>query len=136
MAEIILRTDNPSRFKPLGKNWVTTFIKRRPEIKSRFSRRHNYERAKCEDPRVIQTWFDQLQNSGNRPFSTCESARKVEYSPFNSYTSTEPWLYKFNSSDASYSKATVEIGFIDKGDAKAGIPQFLYAFKTPIPELF
>ncbi|KAG2000748.1 hypothetical protein GB937_010876 [Aspergillus fischeri] len=32
----------------------------RPEIKSRYSRRYNHERAKCEDPKVIQEWFDQL----------------------------------------------------------------------------
>ncbi|KKA22176.1 Transposase [Rasamsonia emersonii CBS 393.64] len=61
MANIILRTDNPTGYTPIGKNWVSALIKRRDEIRSQFARKYNYERAKCEDPKVIQQWFEQLQ---------------------------------------------------------------------------
>jgi hypothetical protein len=27
MANLLLQADNPSGFKPIGKNWVSTFIK-------------------------------------------------------------------------------------------------------------
>ncbi|EED14100.1 pogo transposable element, putative [Talaromyces stipitatus ATCC 10500] len=45
----------------VGKNWITKLIKRRPEIDSKFARKYNYERAKCEDPKIIQEHFDCVQ---------------------------------------------------------------------------
>jgi hypothetical protein len=42
----------------VGEKWVYNFIKRRPLLSSRFSKRYNYERAKCEDLKVIKEWFD------------------------------------------------------------------------------
>ncbi|OQD87427.1 hypothetical protein PENVUL_c353G03493, partial [Penicillium vulpinum] len=39
------------------------FVKRRPLLSSRFSKRYNYERAKCEDPKIIQEWFDLVQKT-------------------------------------------------------------------------
>jgi hypothetical protein len=45
----------------VGKYWITKLIKRRPEIDSKFTRKYNYERAKCEDPKIIQEHFDCVQ---------------------------------------------------------------------------
>ncbi|EEA24967.1 conserved hypothetical protein [Talaromyces marneffei ATCC 18224] len=45
----------------VGENWVTNLIKRRPEIDSKFSRRYNYERAKCQDPKIIKEHFDRVR---------------------------------------------------------------------------
>jgi hypothetical protein len=47
----------------VGEKWVHNLIKRRPDLKSRFSRRYNYERAKCEDPKIIQEYFDRVQET-------------------------------------------------------------------------
>jgi hypothetical protein len=47
----------------VGQNWVTNLVRRRPELKSRFSRRYNYERAKCEDPKIIQEYFDRVRET-------------------------------------------------------------------------
>lgn len=63
MADLILQADNPSGYEPLGKDWVTKFTKRRPELKCRFARRYNRQRAQCEDPNVIKTWFETLQKT-------------------------------------------------------------------------
>jgi hypothetical protein len=41
----------------VGKNWISTFIKRRPEIKTKFNRKYDYNRAQCEDPVIIKEWF-------------------------------------------------------------------------------
>ena len=38
-------------------------MKRHPELSSRFSRRYNYERAKCEDPKIIGEWFTLVQKT-------------------------------------------------------------------------
>ncbi|EGU83431.1 hypothetical protein FOXB_06053 [Fusarium oxysporum f. sp. conglutinans Fo5176] len=48
---------------PVGKRWAINFIKRQPELKTRFQRRYDYQRAKCEDPTVIRNWFKLVQNS-------------------------------------------------------------------------
>nr|KMM64830.1 hypothetical protein CPAG_01182 [Coccidioides posadasii RMSCC 3488] len=44
----------------VGKNWVSNLIKCCTELKCRHSRHYNYERAKCEDRKVIQDWFKTL----------------------------------------------------------------------------
>jgi hypothetical protein len=38
MANILLQADNPSGFKPISKNWVSTFTNRREEIKTQYAR--------------------------------------------------------------------------------------------------
>ena len=40
--------------KPTGKNWVDNFIKRTPELRTRWSRPYDHQRAVCEDPAVIR----------------------------------------------------------------------------------
>jgi hypothetical protein len=48
---------------PVGKCWATNFINRQPELKRRYSRTYDYQRAKCEDPEVIEGWFRLIQNT-------------------------------------------------------------------------
>lgn len=48
---------------PVGKNWTSTFIKRRPELKTKFSRKYDYKRAQCEDPIIIGAWFKLVRNT-------------------------------------------------------------------------
>jgi hypothetical protein len=47
----------------VGINWVYRLVNRRPELKSRFSRRYNYERAKCEDIKIIREHFDRVRDT-------------------------------------------------------------------------
>ena len=61
MANILLSKRGDTNIKAVGINWATNFIKRRDELKARFSRRYNYRRAKCEDPKIIQEWFNRVQ---------------------------------------------------------------------------
>ena len=46
---------------PVGKNWVDNFVKRTPELRTRWSRPYDHQRAACEDPVAIQRWFDLVQ---------------------------------------------------------------------------
>ncbi len=60
MADLLLsERDAPH----VGKNWTTNFIKRRTEIKTKFSRRYDYKRAQCEDPVIIRGWFELVRNT-------------------------------------------------------------------------
>ena len=59
MANQLLRVrDAP----PVGKLWAHSFVKRQPELRTRYTRRYDYQRAKCEDPKVIGEWFALVQN--------------------------------------------------------------------------
>jgi hypothetical protein len=59
MANYLLKT---RRAKPVGKLWVHRFIQRRPELKTRFNRVYDFQRALCEDPELIGAWFRLVQN--------------------------------------------------------------------------
>ncbi|KAK1917292.1 hypothetical protein P3342_000005 [Pyrenophora teres f. teres] len=48
---------------PVGKNWVDNFVKRTPELRTRWSRPYNHQRATCEDPAAIQRWFDLVKST-------------------------------------------------------------------------
>ena len=59
MANQLLRVrDAP----PVGQLWAHRFIKRQPELRTRYTRRYDYQRAKCEDPKVIGEWFALVRN--------------------------------------------------------------------------
>ena len=38
-------------------------MKRNPGLSSQFSKRYNYEHAKCEDPKIIGEWFNLVQKT-------------------------------------------------------------------------
>jgi hypothetical protein len=59
MANQLLRErDAP----PVGKRWAHNFVNRKPGLDMRWTRRYDYQRAKCEDPKVIGEWFTLVQN--------------------------------------------------------------------------
>jgi hypothetical protein len=59
MATRLLKKCGPRR---VGKCWTDRFIKRRPELRTRFSRAYNYERVLQEDPDALNAWFRQVAN--------------------------------------------------------------------------
>ena len=63
MANLLLASRGSTPVLSVGKNWVTEFVKRHSDLSSRFSRRYNYERAKCEDPKIISEWFSLVQKT-------------------------------------------------------------------------
>jgi hypothetical protein len=54
MADYILASRGAPR---VGKQWPYRFIKRREELRTRFSRAYDFQRALCEDPELISAWF-------------------------------------------------------------------------------
>ncbi|KAI2714075.1 transcriptional regulator family: Centromere protein B, DNA-binding region and Helix-turn-helix [Penicillium roqueforti] len=63
MADLLLKQRGTIPVLTVGENWVTNFVKRRPLLSSRFSKRYNYERAKCEDPKIITEWFNLVRKT-------------------------------------------------------------------------
>ena len=49
--------------EPVGKNWVSRFIVRQPELQTRWNRKFHSQRAKCEDPCTINAWFQHVQET-------------------------------------------------------------------------
>ncbi|KAK0622145.1 hypothetical protein DIS24_g11354 [Lasiodiplodia hormozganensis] len=44
-----------------GKHWASNFVKRQTELRTYFPRKYDYQRAKCEDPKVIREWFSLVE---------------------------------------------------------------------------
>ena len=52
MANRLLTTRDAPR---VGTRWAYNFVKRRPELRTCFQRKYDYQRAKCEDLEVIRS---------------------------------------------------------------------------------
>jgi hypothetical protein len=59
MANLLLATRHAP---PVGKQWPYNFVQRRTELKTRFSRAYDFQRALCEDPDIINAWFRLVAN--------------------------------------------------------------------------
>ena len=61
LAECVQNTSKvPST---IGKNWVSNFVQRHPELHLKYNCKYDYQRAKCKDPKVISDWFVQVQET-------------------------------------------------------------------------
>lgn len=66
MADLLLaERPNPDTkvVRSVGKLWVTRFVDRHDELKSKFNRKYDDQRAKCEDPKIIKDWFRLVRNT-------------------------------------------------------------------------
>lgn len=43
--------------RTVGEKWPRNFVNRQPELKTRFNRKYDYQRAKNEDALVIEAWY-------------------------------------------------------------------------------
>ena len=59
MADKLLQQRLPD--SSVGHNWLTRFIKRNDKLISRYLRKYDYQRAKCEDPEAISQWLERMQ---------------------------------------------------------------------------
>jgi hypothetical protein len=61
MANLLLKEADPTRYTPVGVNWVGNFVGRHKDLRTCLARKISYKRAECENPRVVKAYFDQLQ---------------------------------------------------------------------------
>ena len=54
MANVIATSRDATR---VGTRWAANFVKRQPQLRTRFSRVYDYQRALCEDLEKISGWF-------------------------------------------------------------------------------
>jgi len=47
----------------VGKNWPTNFVNRTAELKTRWNRPYDWQRALYEDPKIISSWFTLIQHT-------------------------------------------------------------------------
>lgn len=47
----------------IGPNWVSRFVKRREDIRTRHSERYDYQHAQNEDLTTLREWFNTVQYS-------------------------------------------------------------------------
>ena len=68
VADLLAREncDSESEFQPLGTNWLTNFITRHPELRSKKEQYLEIERVSASHPELLRAWFTayQLQLAG------------------------------------------------------------------------
>lgn len=47
----------------VGENWVRKFLNRHKQLQSKYTRKYDYQRALCEDPKVLRDWFRLVKNT-------------------------------------------------------------------------
>jgi hypothetical protein len=62
-ADLLAQRSESTAPQTVGQNWVRNFVNRHDEIKSKYNRKYDYQRAKCEDPVIIQEWFRRVQST-------------------------------------------------------------------------
>ena len=50
----------------VSKCWIQQFIIKNPEIQTKKYQKYNYEKILCEDPKIIQNWFNLIWNTINK----------------------------------------------------------------------
>jgi hypothetical protein len=63
MANLLLQKRSRDNTLTVGKNWVYNFVQRHDSLESKYTRKYDYQRAKCEDPTIIRDWFRLVQNT-------------------------------------------------------------------------
>jgi hypothetical protein len=65
MANLLLQKRSQDQAHPttIGQRWVYNLVRRHPALKSRYNRKYDYQRAKCEDPALIRPWFQLVRNT-------------------------------------------------------------------------
>jgi hypothetical protein len=62
MAGLLLAQRSPSdTVRPVGQCWISRFIARHDTLKKKYNRKFDYQRALCEEPKLIRSWFERLQ---------------------------------------------------------------------------
>ena len=62
MADLLVAQHRKSTpVRPVGQNWVRGLINRHDTLKSKYNRKYDYQRAKCEDPELIRGWFQRIR---------------------------------------------------------------------------
>src|SRR5215469_4617901 len=68
LAQKLLSARLSSSNAIIGESWVNQFIKRHPELRTKYTRKYDYQQAKCEDPVLIKDFFkwfrDTIQKYG------------------------------------------------------------------------
>jgi hypothetical protein len=63
LADLLAQRSESAAPQTVGQNWVRDFVNRHDEIKSKYNHKYDYQRAKCEDPVIIQEWFRRVQST-------------------------------------------------------------------------
>jgi hypothetical protein len=61
MANILLAKRGSTPIQAVGQKWVYNYTQHHPELESRLSRQYDCQRAKQENLKVIQAWFNTVR---------------------------------------------------------------------------
>ena len=63
LAQKLLSARLSSSNTVIGESWVNWFVKHHPELRTKYTRKYDYQRAKCEDPVLIEDFFKRFRDT-------------------------------------------------------------------------
>jgi hypothetical protein len=63
MAQTLLAQRGSNASTTVGKHWVYKFLRQHPDLDARLARMRDSQRAKNEDPKIINEWFQRVQKT-------------------------------------------------------------------------
>ena len=63
LAQLLLSARLSSHTVYVGDHWVTRYIKRHTELFFKYSKKYDYQRAKCEDPELMMGWYERFYDA-------------------------------------------------------------------------
>jgi hypothetical protein len=82
MANLLLAKRGVGPIQQVGEKWVYNFVKRHDELATRLSRRYDYQRAKCEDPKAIREWFSCVEETIREHGIVCDDIYNFDETGF------------------------------------------------------
>lgn len=61
LAQLLVSARLPST--TIEENWVNRYVERHAELKSKYTWKYDYQRAKCENSGLIKSWFMRVQET-------------------------------------------------------------------------
>ena len=94
----------------IGEHWVHRYIQRHPELKSKHTRKHDYQRAKCENHGLIKAWFICVKETIEKYGIAKEDIYNMDETGFQmGVTSTAKVVYGFETKQSYLKLFNLEI---------------------------
>ena len=89
----------------IGENWINCYIQHHPELKSKYTWKYDYQRAKCENHELIKAWFMCVKETIEKYGIVKGDIYNIDETGFQiGVTSTSKVVYRFETKQ-SHAKA-------------------------------
>ena len=93
LAQLLLSARLSSQTAYVGEHWVTQYIQCHKELSSKYSRKYDYQCAKCEDPELVMGWYKCFYNAIEKYGIAKEDIYNIDETGFQMGVTSSTSLY-------------------------------------------